>query len=97
MRVCLSHPTGPLGTGCAAVCPLFMINFPVVPSPHSIQAPSAFGFPPLGQRPRLAAAWHFVLGDCRLGGGAGVGWNRPLRSCELLAVQIGRPLFCSPP
>lgn len=39
MRVCLSHPTGPLGMGCAAVCPLFMINFPVVPSPHSHPGP----------------------------------------------------------
>lgn len=49
MRVCLSHPTGPLGPGCAAVCPVFMINFPVPRSTSTpTQAPRAFGFPQIG-------------------------------------------------
>jgi hypothetical protein len=68
MRVCLSQPTDPLGVGCAAVCPLFMINFPVPPPPLTpTQAPLPLGFPCI-QEEQAGAAWHFAFRDCGLGG-----------------------------
>lgn len=72
MRVCLSHPTGPLGTGCAAVCPLFMINFPVVPSPDSHPGPfSRWASPQWGREPGWQLAGTLFSGTV----GLEVGWG----------------------
>lgn len=82
MRVCLSHSTGPLGRDCAAVCPVFMINFPVPLRLNSHPGPRAFEFPQIGAETQVGSCLALCSQDCGLGGGrAEMGLSGPV-TCD---------------